>query len=100
MDYTADNGEGWRKQIRHDLADLGVIWLDPTRKPTTRAIESDDTRRKLVEAKAAGDFEYVCKTMKVIRSVDLRLTDMSDFLVVHIDSRIFSFGDNWCSFFI
>lgn len=92
MDFTFDNGEGWRKQIRIDLDDLGIIWLDPTRKPTTRAVESDDTRKKLTEAKEAGDYDFVCKQVKVIRSIDLRLTDMADFLVVHLDTRIFSFG--------
>jgi len=92
MDFTIDNGEGWRHQLKLDLSDLGIVWLDPTRKPTLRAVESDDTRRLLAGAKAAGDFDYVTTQMKIIRSIDLRLTDMADFLVVHIDTRIFSFG--------
>ena len=92
MDFTNDNGEGWRHQLKLDLSDLGIVWLDPTRKPTLRAVESDDTRRALAEAKARGDFDYVTAQMKIIRSIDLRLTDMADFLVVHIDTRIFSFG--------
>jgi nucleoside 2-deoxyribosyltransferase len=92
MDRCADNGETWRQRIKLDLSDLGIIWLDPTRKPTDRAIESAETRRLLAEAKEAGDFDYVCDQIKVIRSTDLRLTDVADFLVVHLDTEIYSCG--------
>jgi len=92
MDKARDNGETWRQQIKLDLADLGIIWLDPTHKPTSMAVESVESRRRLADAKQAGDFDYVCEQMRVIRSVDLRLVDVSDFLVVHIDTTTFSFG--------
>ena len=92
MDHTTDNGEGWRKQIRSDLSDLNITWLDPTRKPTIRAIENEESRKYLSENKAAGNFDLVTAQMKTIRSIDLRLTDMADFLVVHLDTRIYSFG--------
>ena len=92
MDRCADNGETWRQRIKLDLADLGIVWLDPTRKPTHLAIESAESRKRLADAKEAGEFDFVCEQMRVIRSVDLRLVDVADFLVVHIDTEIYSFG--------
>ena len=92
MDRCADNGETWRQRIKLDLSDLGIIWLDPTRKPTNLAVESAESRKRLAEAKEAGDFDYVCDQIKIIRTTDLRLTDVSDFLVVHLDTEIYSCG--------
>ena len=92
MDRCADNGETWRQRIKSDLADLGIIWLDPTRKPTHLAVESAESRKRLAEAKAAGEFDFVCDQMKIIRSVDLRLTDVADFIVAHLDTEIYSCG--------
>ena len=92
MDYVADHGVGWREQVQIDLADLGLVFLDPCNKPTTEALEDADTYTELREAKERGDYDYAHSIMKPIRHVDLRMVDHSDFLIVHLDLTVPSFG--------
>ena len=54
MEREADNGVGWRQEIVRQLADLGICWLDPCRKPTDLAEESDATRRRWATARKEG----------------------------------------------
>lgn len=85
MDRCEDHGVAWRQYIRRELSDLGIIWLDPTRKPIDIGDESDEARTLRREAKERGDWEYVAEKMREIRAVDLRMVNVSDFLVVNID---------------
>ena len=85
MDRCPDHGVAWRQYIRQELTDLGIVWLDPTRKPIDIGDESDGARAKRQEAKQRGDYEYVAKKMREIRAVDLRMVNVSDFLVANID---------------
>jgi nucleoside 2-deoxyribosyltransferase len=91
MENDADN-ISWRESIKSELADLRVNWLDPTNKPIQTARETPDTMRKMVEARQAGDYDSVRRDMRLIRCVDLRMTDISDFLVVNIDPRVPTWG--------
>ncbi len=92
MDRAPDAGIGWRQRIQHDLADLHLVWLDPTQKPIDIGIENPESRARRVAAKLAGDYDTVAKEMKIIRHVDLRMTDVADFIIAHIDTSIYSFG--------
>jgi len=87
MEREADNGVGWRQEIVRQLADLGICWLDPCRKPTDLAEESEATRQRWAAARKEGNYDEIAKAMRVIRCVDLRLTDIADFLVVHLDAN-------------
>jgi hypothetical protein len=92
MDRAPDAGVGWRQKIQSDLSDLDLIWLDPTQKPIDIGLEDINSRQRRTAAKLAGDFDSVAREMKLVRHVDLRMTDVADFLVVHIDTEIYSFG--------
>jgi len=92
MDCAPDAGVGWRQRIQYDLADLELVWLDPTQKPIDIGLENPENRVRILAAKAAGDYDTVAKDMKIIRHVDLRMTDIADFIIVHIDTSIYSFG--------
>jgi hypothetical protein len=92
MDRAPDAGVGWRQRIQTDLADLDLVWLDPTQKPIDLGLEDADSRSRRAAAKEAEDYDAITKEMKVIRHVDLRMTDVSDFVVCHIDTNIYSFG--------
>jgi hypothetical protein len=92
MDRVTDGGVGWRASLKDRLADLDIIWLDPCFKPTTLAIEDDNTRRELNWAKQRGDFDFVTQQMKVIRCIDLRMTDIADALIVNIDLDVHACG--------
>ena len=92
MDRVADGGIGWRDAIKERLADLDIIWLDPCHKPTTLAVENADTRKELNWAKQRGDYDFVAQQIRVIRCIDLRLTDIADALVVNLDTDVHACG--------
>lgn len=92
MDAANDNGVGWRQNLQNELEDLEIIWLDPTRKPIERCPEDMETKQYLQTSKRLHNYEAVANTMRLIRSIDLRMTDISDFLVVNIDLKVFSCG--------
>ena len=92
MDRVADRGIGWRKHIREDVKDLGITWLDPTRKPTTCGMEDEEGRAGRAEMKARGDFQAVTDAMKPIRRIDLRMVDVADFLIVNLDMDVHACG--------
>jgi nucleoside 2-deoxyribosyltransferase len=92
MEKDATNGVEWRQAIQESLADLQVCWLDPTHKPTEIGRETIETKVALIQAREAHDYEAVRNIMKTIRCVDLRMTDISDFLIVNLDPTIPTFG--------
>lgn len=92
MDRVADAGTVWRMKIREDLNDLGLLWLDPTRKPINVGLEDDESRRRRKTNKHSGDFAAVRAEMKKIRHVDLRMVDICDFVIVNLDMDIHACG--------
>lgn len=92
MEKDATNGVEWRQAIQATLADLHICWLDPTHKPTEIGHETLETKQELIRAREAGDYEAIHNLMKTIRCVDLRMTDISDFLIVNLDPKVPTFG--------
>ena len=92
MDRSPDNGETWRRQIRHHLDDLGILWLDPTHKPINIGVEDDESRRTRRANKAAGWYDLVTDEMIPIHDVDLRMVNVTDFLIVNIDVEVHACG--------
>ena len=92
MDRVQDGGIGWRNMITPFLNSLGSIVLDPCDKPTTEAVEDAELRRIRHSHKDKGEFDKVRDIMKPIRAVDLRLVDISDYLVVNLDPCIHACG--------
>lgn len=92
MDKVADGGEPWRRNIRTALQGMDIVWLDPTRKPINIGIEDTESRKFRHRYKMEGNFQYVAKEMKPIRQVDLRMVDVSDFLIVNIDLDVHACG--------
>jgi hypothetical protein len=92
MEKDASNGVDWRQTIQTVLADLKICWLDPTDKPTTIGYETIETKQELFNARQAQDYDAIHQRMKIIRCVDLRMTDISDFLVVNLDPDVPTFG--------
>lgn len=93
MDLALDGGVGWRQALGTWLSNKhGVIVLDPTRKPCDLGSEDMENREYRRQLKIAGDYETLAREMRVIRSVDLRLVDIADFLVVNLDLSVFTCG--------
>jgi hypothetical protein len=92
MDFAPDGGIEWRKHIQQELKDLSIIWLDPTNKPTDEAVEDIENRQGRLEEKRQGRYDDITAKMSRIRKIDLRLVDLADFLIVHLDLSIYSVG--------
>lgn len=92
MDRVPDGGIGWRDSLTPFLRGKGVIVLDPCNKPIDIGIEDAENRQLRRELKKAGAYAAVAHDMKIIRCVDLRMVDLSDFLVVNIDTSVHACG--------
>ena len=91
MDRT-ENGRQWRETMQNFLESMGVQVFNPYSKPTDRAIENAETlnlRKKFVEEE---NWDKVSRIMKEIRRYDLRMVDLSDFVVVYLNMDDKPFG--------
>lgn len=92
MDRVADRGNGWRDNITPFLEDLGVVVFNPIKKPSIEGCEDAKTHNLKMQLKNEGKYDELSSIMKTIRSVDLRLVDISDFLIVNLDLDHYACG--------
>ena len=92
MDRVPDAGVEWRRRITPFLQQLGVVVLDPTDKPIDVGLENAEDRERRRSLKAAGCFDQLTDDVKPLRSVDLRMVDMSDMLIVNLDTMVHACG--------
>jgi len=85
MDRVPDRGAGWRMEITPFLKEMGVVVFNPLNKPTEVGAEDVETHLMKCKLKEEGRYDELSSLMKVIRATDLRLVDISDFLVVNLD---------------
>lgn len=85
MDRVKDGGVGWRTMLTPYLKDMGIVVLDPCDKPTKEGKEDSNFVKERNELKNKKDYDGMTTIMKKIRNVDLRMVDISDFLIVNID---------------
>jgi nucleoside 2-deoxyribosyltransferase len=92
MDRVPDRGATWRENITPFLEDLGIIVFNPISKPTDIGLEDKDTHTIKTKLKEMQRYDELTAMMKTIRAVDLRLVDMSDFLIVNLDLNVHPCG--------
>jgi nucleoside 2-deoxyribosyltransferase len=85
MDRVADRGHGWRDDITPFLENLGIVVFNPIKKPIMIGQEDEITHLYKKKLKQQKSYDKLSELMKIIRSVDLRLVDISDFLIVNLD---------------
>ncbi len=85
-------GRGWRDKIKVELVDLGIFWMDPCNKPIKGFNETKETHEALDRNRTAGRAHAVCDLIRPARRIDLRMVDVSDFLIVDINPAIPTFG--------
>jgi nucleoside 2-deoxyribosyltransferase len=85
IDRVKDRGKGWRENITPFLEDLGITVFDPLKKHGTVGLEDDIVHKQKKQLKAAQMYDDLSSLMKDIRRVDLRLVDISDFLIISLD---------------
>lgn len=92
IDRCPNEGYSWRESISSFLTDLGIVILNPLNKPTEIAKEDPESRQFRKLLKEREDYSALRSQMKVIRNIDLRMVDISDFMIVHLDLDIFACG--------
>ena len=94
IDNAKDFGTGWRNEVKKKLVDLDLIFLDPCAKPMQvgYACEDLENHARRMEQKRRGDYENISREMRLIRCIDLRLADLCDFAIVHLDREVYSTG--------
>jgi hypothetical protein len=99
MDRVADRGSTWRDNITPFLENIGVIVFNPIKKPTDIGLEDNDSHAVKTKLKQQRRYEELSSMMKTIRSVDLRLVDISDFMIVNLDLEHYACG-TWEELFL
>jgi len=92
IDRAADRGVRWRDEISPFLNNLGVEIYDPLKKTGSLGIEDKNTHKYKQHLKETEDYDNLSLLMKEVRRVDLRLVDISDFLIVNLDLDIHPCG--------
>ena len=92
MDRVPDGGTGWRDKITPLLERMGVVVLNPCDKPSESGKEDEGTREHIESLKVEGNFQQIRDEYGVIRTLDLRCVDISDFLIVSVDTDVHACG--------
>jgi nucleoside 2-deoxyribosyltransferase len=92
IDRASDRGAEWREVITPFLTDLGLTVFNPLTKPGEIGKEDANTAIIKKKLKSTKQYDELSKVMKLIRGVDLRLVDISDFLIVNLDLDIHPCG--------
>ena len=88
MSYDEDQIE-WREEIKPFLRSLDIRVFDPCDPPIDVGVEDKVLQRKLLREER---YDELAVMMKEIRCIDLRMIDIVDFLIVNIDTRIYTAG--------
>lgn len=92
MDRVPDGGIGWRNKLKYKLQKFGVCVLNPCDKPIALGREDEKGREYIHSLKLQGKFDEVKELLKEIRSIDLRMVDVSDFIILNIDTSVHMCG--------
>jgi nucleoside 2-deoxyribosyltransferase len=93
IDRVSDRGAFWREDISDFLLQNHIGVLNPSKKPMIgHRDEDDDFVVERTKYKIAGEFDKVHEIMKEVVSTDLRLIDLSDFVILHIDTKVHMCG--------
>lgn len=83
----------WREYTSSKLHQIGVKCFDPFKKPFLNSVEEDEkTRDILLKLMSDGNYKHVREHMRRVRAFDLRLVDLSDFVIACISPTKASWG--------
>lgn len=91
MQYV--NGESWRDKVERELLDTGIRFFNPYKKPFIYELPEDQNARDTLDAwMRAGEYDRVSEWMVQVRNHDLRLCDVCDFFIAHLQPSVASWG--------
>ena len=94
IDNADDDGTIWRRKITPYLKKMGLTILDPTNKPTSQCKwnevgEEKEHIQKLVDLERWDELRNLAKEIVL---VDLRMVEVSDFMICYLDRDIHQCG--------
>jgi len=92
MDRVADRGMGWRRRFTPFLSNLGVVVLDPSNKPINIGTETEEACKYREELFQNKQYDEYSREVRLMRVVDLRMVDMSDFVIFNVDIDVHACG--------
>ncbi len=92
IDQAKDLGRGWREEFKAKSSRLKMRIIDPCNKPSSFVHEVKGDIRTVSKLREEKNWIELQKFVKKFRREDLRFTDVSDFLIVHIDPLVPSYG--------
>ena len=92
MDRVPDGGIEWRQRISVYLEARNVVVLDPCNKSVDIGIEDIESRKQRKVWKEERNYDAIAKDMRLIRNTDLRMIDISDFIIVNLDLDVHPCG--------
>lgn len=88
MDRVPDGGVAWREKITPILQEMGILVLNPCDKPTSMGRESKEDRDRVEFLKKRYLFDDLAREFRTIRTIDLRMVDVSDFMIAYVNTDI------------
>ena len=90
IDHADDDGVAWRQKLTPYLKKMGLTILDPTDKPVSqcRYNEIGDEKLHIHKLKKLKRWDELRTMAKEIVLVDLRMVEVSDFMIAYIDKDI------------
>jgi hypothetical protein len=92
MEKDPDGDIFWRTKVIKSLRNIGINFLDPTNKPTKYAVENITTRDEMSDMRRNLNGVGIKRLIRPIRKIDLRMVDISDFIIVYLDPSVPTFG--------
>lgn len=94
IDFHKDLGVDYRRNIKTqaEINGLNLIFLDPTSKITGLANDVNIEQENILKYKKTKKWDKLTKLMKKIVRSDLRQVDLSDFIIVLVDTSIHMCG--------
>lgn len=94
IDNATDLGVGWRLKAQQELTSLDIITLNPCDKAVLVDTPHEDWENHELRhtLKQQGDFDAMSHIMRQIRCFDLRMADLCDFAIAHLDLNVYSTG--------
>ena len=89
------NGRGWRNDVKKSLSGRGISFFDPYHKPFLDDIpEDENSRKEMLHWMETEQYDLVQTRMWSVRAYDLRLCDICDFFIAHINPSVASWGSS------
>jgi nucleoside 2-deoxyribosyltransferase len=88
-----DYASGWRSYVAESLKDLGIKCLSPLDTMfINQPLETEEHRKLLMQYRQNEQYDSVSEYMKGVVQKDLRLIDLSDFVIVNLEISKFTCG--------